>query len=188
MVPGRPNMPATLNYFMLPEDELQLFRFLEPRGLVVYPELSDPGEVPAPLGPALQPTLEASAYYLAIESAGPVVGRTLKRGPDKGRLQVDELASPVFHYERSLINDRQELVGGRIWAELDVVREVTGPRSKPSVMRVVFEQFDRYFHKCYRRSEPKGYWIGPKAAAAYKSGGLVLREPGHKGRLYGVWR
>jgi hypothetical protein len=181
-------MPATLSYFMFPEDELQLFRLLEPRGLVVYPEISDPGEVPAPLGPTLQPTLEAPAYYLAIESAGPVVGRPVRRGPNKGLLEIDELASPVFHYERSLTNDQQELVGGRIWAELDVVHDVTGTRSKPSVLRAVFEDIDRYFHKTYRRSEPKGYWIGPKAAAAYKSAGLVLREPGHKGRTYGVWR
>ncbi len=180
-------MAATLQYFMLPEDELQLFRLLEPRGLVVYPELSDPGEVPAPLGAALQPALDAPAYYLAMESAGAVIGRPVKRGPNKGRLEIDELASPVFHYERSLLNDRQELVGGRIWAELDVVHERTGPRGKPLVLRAVFDEMERYFHKSFRRSEPKGYWIGPKAAAAHKVG-LVLREPGHKGRTYGVWR
>jgi len=30
--------------------------------------------------------------------------------------------------------------------------------------------------------------VGPKAAEAVKRDRLVLREPGHKGRTYGVWR
>ncbi len=180
-------MAATLHYFMSSEDELQFFRFLEPQGFVLYPELSPPGHSPPRVGPALQPTLDATAYYMAIERAGAVVGETVKRGPNKGLLMIDEIASPVFHYERSIANDERELVGGRIWAELDVTDDPNDRQGKPRMLRAIFDEMSRFFRKNYRRSDPKGYWIGPKAAAAHKTG-LVLREPGHKGRTYGVWR
>ena len=52
----------------------------------------------------------------------------------------------------------------------------------------VFDDVHALFRKGWRRSDPKGYWIGPKCGEAVKRTGLKLREPGHKGRTYGVWR
>ena len=34
-----------------------------------------------------------------------------KRGPDRGLLVIEEVPSPVFHYERSLPNEAGELLG-----------------------------------------------------------------------------
>ena len=61
-------------------------------------------------------------------------------------------------------------------------------RGKPRVLTGVFDELHGMFRKNWRRSDPKGYWVGPKAAEAVKREGLVLREPGYKGRTYGVWR
>src|SRR5690242_17419137 len=113
-------MPATLYYFMLPADELALFRVLARHELSVYPELVPPGFEPPRADERLAPTLDASAYYLAAERLGPVVAHPLKRGPDRGMLVIEEVPSPVFHYERSLSSEEGELVSGRLWAELDV--------------------------------------------------------------------
>jgi hypothetical protein len=179
-------MAETLRYFMMPEDELQFLRFLDSHALVLYPEFSESGYVPPKVGPALIPALNAAAYYFAMSRGGEVVGDLVKRGPNKGLLMIDEVASPVFHYERSLLNDDQELVGGRIWAELDVTRDPNDRQGKPRMLRAMFDQMHRHFRKVFLRSEPKGYWVGPRAAAAHKAG-LTLREPGHKGRTYGVW-
>ena len=112
----------------------------------------------------------------------------VKRGPDKGMLVIEEVPSPVFHYERSLLNDKGELVAGRLWAELDVTDDVEDKRGKPLALRSIFQEIHDQFRKNWRRSDPKGFWVGPHAAAAWKRGELVLREAGHKGREFGVWR
>ena len=104
-------------------------------------------------------------------------------------LEIAEVPSPVFHYERSLLNDDGELVGGRLWAELEVTGAVDArDRGKPLALRRIFEDIHQFFRKSWRRSDPKGWWIGPAAAARAKSGRLFLREPGHKGREVEVWR
>ncbi len=181
-------MPATLYYFMLPEDELALFRHLAPRELTVYPELIPPGYAPLPADEHAPARLDAPAYYLAAERLGPVIVHPVKRGPDRGMLKIEEVPSPVFHYERSIRNDAGELVAGRLWAELDVTDDANDRRGKPLALKSVFEEIHRLFHKSWRRSDPKGFWIGPHAGAAWKRAGLVLREAGHKGRAIGVWR
>jgi len=181
-------MAATLDYFMLPEDELALFRQLGRHKLTVYPELIPPGWKAPVLGEALAGTLELDAYYLAMEALAPVVVHPIKRGPDKGMLKIEEIPSPVFHYQRSVRNEANELVGGRLWAELIVTGATEDMRGKPLALTRVFDEVHDWFRKGWRRSDPKGYWVGPKAAEAFKRGGLVLREPGHKGRTYGVWR
>lgn len=181
-------MAATLHYFMLPEDEASLFRLLERRELTLYPELVPPGHVPERVGPDVVGRLDLSGYYLAAERLGPVIVHPVKRGPDKGMLAVEAIPSPVLHYERSVRNDAGELVAGRLWAELDVTDDTTDRRGKPRALRVLFEEIHQFFRKSWRRSDPKGFWVGPHAAAAWKRGALVLREPGHKGRLVGVWR
>ncbi|HVI75782.1 MAG TPA: hypothetical protein VM683_12435 [Anaeromyxobacteraceae bacterium] len=181
-------MPATLYYFMLPPDELALFRVLARHELTVYPELVPPGFTPPRADEALVPTLEASAYYLAAERLGPVIAHPLKRGPDRGMLVIEEVPSPVFHYERSIANEAGELVSGRLWAELDVTDDPHSKQGKHRALRATFEELHGWFRKTFRRSDPKGFWVGPAAARAWKSEGLLLREAGHKGKLFGVWR
>ncbi|HVP68504.1 MAG TPA: hypothetical protein VMT17_14715 [Anaeromyxobacteraceae bacterium] len=182
-------MAATLRYFMLPEDERSLFRHLAPHGLTLYPEVFPQGTRGVAADEAAQRVLDGDAYYLAAERLGPVIVRPLKRGRDKGLLEIAEIPSPVFHYERSHPNDEGELVGGRLWAELDVTDspEAKG-LGKPLALRRIFEDVHQFFRKSWRRSDPKGWWVGPAAAARVKAGDLVLREPGHKGRTVAVWR
>jgi hypothetical protein len=180
-------MAATLRYFMLPEDELALFRGLARHELTVYPELV-PKDWRAPKADEHAIAgLDLDAYYLAAERFGPVIVHPVKRGRDKGMLEIEEIPSPVLHYERSLRNDDGELVGGRIWAELEITDQPDA-RYKSGGLRAVFNDVEQLFRKSFRRSDPKGFWVGPAAARAWKSEGLVLREPGHKGAAFGVWR
>jgi hypothetical protein len=181
-------MAATLDFFMLPEDEKALFRLLARHRITIYPELFEPGWKPPLVGEEALAGLDQSTYYLAMEALGPVVFHPIKRGPDRGLLKIEEIPSPVFHYERSLRNEANELVGGRLWAELLVTGATEDRRGKPRGLTFVFDEVHATFRKSWRRSDPKGYWVGPKAGDAWKKGGLVLREPGHKGRTYGVWR
>jgi hypothetical protein len=181
-------MAATLYFFMLPDDERALFRILERHHITLYPELFEPGWKAPRADAAALPALDQSTYYLALEELGPVVFHPVKRGPDKGLLKIEEIPSPVFHYERSLPNEAGELVGGRLWAELIVTGATEDMRGKPRGLTRIFDEIHDWFRKGWRRSDPKGYWVGPKAAEAWKHGALTLREPGHKGRTYGVWR
>jgi hypothetical protein len=181
-------MAATLNYFMLPHDEVALFRILDPHGITVYPELIPPGFKAPAANEAVVPTLELEAYYLAVERMGPVIVHPVKRGPDKGMMEIEEIPSPVLHYERSVRNARGELVSGRIWGELDITDDANSRKGKPLTLRKIFEDVHHYFHKSWRRSDPPGFWVGPAAAMAWKREGLVLREVGHSGGTFGVWR
>ncbi len=173
---------------MLPDDERALFRHLARRELTLYPELIPPGHVPLKVDAPAVDHLETPSWYIAAERIGPVIVHPIKRGPDKGMLEIEEVPSPVFHYERSVRNDKDELVAGRIWAELDVTDDADDRHGKPRALRYLFQEIHDQFRKNWRRSDPKGFWVGPFAAAAWKRGELVLREAGHKGREYGVWR
>lgn len=181
-------MAATLYFFMTPEDEKALFRLLARHEVTLYPELFPPGWKAPAADEHAPAALDQSTYYLAFEALAPVVFHPIKRGPEKGMLKIEEIPSPVFHYERSLPNEAGELVGGRLWAELIVTGATEDLRGKPRGLTRVFDELHDFFRKSWRRSDPKGYWVGPKAAEAVKRAGLVLREPGHKGRTYGVWR
>lgn len=181
-------MPATLSYFMLPEDERSLFRLLARHGLSVWPEAIPPGYEAPRAGEDLLAGLADSAYYLAAERFGEVVVHPVKRGRDKGMWEIEEVPSPVFHWERSVRNEAGELVGGRIWAELEITDDPLSRYGKPTGLKAIFDEIHVFFRKGWRRSDPKGWWVGPRAAAAVKGEGLVLREPGHKGRTVRVWR
>ncbi|HVO20441.1 MAG TPA: hypothetical protein VMU15_14375 [Anaeromyxobacter sp.] len=181
-------MGATLHYFMLPEDERSLFRLLARREVTVYPELIPPGYAPLKADEDAPDRLGGEAYYLAVERLGPVVVHAVKRGPDKGMLKIEEVPSPVFHYERSLPNAEGELLAGRLWAELEVTDDPGSRLGKPHALKVLFSEVQDLFKKSWRRSDPRGFWIGPHAATAWRRGGVRLREPGFKGRLIGVWR
>jgi len=178
---------TTYRYFMLERDERALFRVLARERLTVYPEFVPPGYLAPIADDALVPRLEASAYYLAAERLGPVIVHPVKRGPEKGMLVIEEVPSPVFHYERSLKSEAGELVAGRLWAELDISDDPNARYGKHRGLRAIFEGIGDYLRKTCRRSEPKGYFVGPSAARAFKGEGLVLREAGHKGRKIGVW-
>jgi hypothetical protein len=102
-------------------------------------------------------------------------------------LAVEEIPSPVFHYERSLPNEKGELVSGRIWAELDITDDPGSRLGKPQRLRGLFLEIQGLFKKSFRRSDPKGFWVGPQAAMAVKREGLLLREAGHHGGTVGVW-
>jgi len=178
----------TVHYFMLPEDEAAFFGALGRQALTVYPELVPPGYV-APLAEQeLAPRLELEAYYLAAERFGPVIVHPVKRGPNKGMLAIEEIPSPVIHYERSLRNEAGELVAGRLWAELEVTDDPGDRLGKHRGLRALFLEIQDWLRRTCRRSDPKGHWVAPAAARAWKGEGLVLREAGHKGRTVGVWR
>jgi hypothetical protein len=181
-------MAATLHYFMLPEDERALFRHLARRELTLYPELIPPGYEAIRLDEHAVEKLESPSWYIAAERLGPVIVHPIKRGPDKGMLEIEEVPSPVFHYERSVRNEKEELVAGRLWAELDVTDDADDRRGKPLALKSLFQEIHDLFRKNWRRSDPKGFWVGPHAGAAWKRGDLVLREAGHKGKEFGVWR
>jgi len=183
-------MASTLDFFMVPEDEKALFRLLARHHVTVYPELIPPGWRPLVVDAdaAVVAELDQGSYYLAFEQHAPVVVHPIKRGPDRGMLKIEEIPSPVFHYERSLPNPAGELEGGRLWAELVVTGATEDRRGKPRALTFVFDEIHQHFRKSWRRSNPKGYWIGPKCGDAVKRSGLKLRQPGHKGRLYEVWR
>src|SRR6266568_2093169 len=179
-------MAEKLDFFILPEDERALFRLLARHELTLYPELVPPGYQAPKVDEKAMEGFEADACYLAAERFGNVIAHPLKRGPDKGMLEIEEVPSPVFHYERSLRNDAGELVGGRLWAELDTTRDPNDIQGKPLGLRRIYDDIYGWFRKTCRRSDPKGFWVGPKAAAAWKGDGLVLREPGHHGGTRGV--
>jgi hypothetical protein len=179
-------MGATLNYFMLPEDERALIRLLARREVTIYPELVPPGYVPVRAAEDTQ--LDGGAYYLALERLGPVVVHPVKRGPDRGMLAIEEIPSPVFHYERCLPNEQGELVSGRLWAELEVTDDPGSRLGKPRALKALFLEIQDLFKKSWRRSEPKGFWVGPHTALAVKREGLKLRVAGHRGALISVWK
>jgi hypothetical protein len=178
---------ATLQLLLLPEDERALLRQLGRHGLTAYPELIPPGFRAPAVGEGLADALPEPAWYLAAERLGPVTVHAVKRGPDRGMLRIEEVPSPVFHLQRSLRNEGGELVAGRLWVDLEGAEGSGGP-GKPLALRRIFDELQAWCRKALRRSEPKGFWVGPRAAEAWKRGELVLREAGHKGRLVGVWR
>jgi hypothetical protein len=179
-------MAQRVPLFLAPEDERAFLRFLAPHRLEVYPK-----RVPADWKPFLASaeTVERmpSEVYLAAPELGPVLVDRVKRGPDKGAWRVDEVRSPVIFWERSTRNEEAELVGGQLWAELDVTPETGRRTAAPDRFRRLFLEVEDWLKKTCRRSEPKGFLVGPAAARAHKEG-LVLREPGHRGetvRPYG---
>ena len=176
-------MAATLFFFMTPEDERAFLRQIEPRAFEAYPEIFDPSFEPIAVNADCQPQLIESAYYLHLPLAGDAVARTLRRGKNTGMLEIDEVASAVFHYERSLIDEAGELRSGRLWAELVAVGDKAKRERKPDLLHVVFEEVRAHFKRRYIRSNPPGFFIGPDAARRHKSG-LLLREAGRKGALH----
>lgn len=167
---------------MAPDDERDLVRRLERLQLELWPELSDPG-YRAPLVDA-SVTLEEPAYYFA---AGDVIGYPIKRGPDRGRWKIDEVASPVIYLSRSLPDEEGELRSGYFWAETETAGDNSRMGGKPARFAKAVREIQELIKSRYRKSSPvKGmiYFVGPAAARL----GVPLREEGRKGEPVIVYR
>ena len=181
-------MANQIQLFMVAEDELSFLRTLEQHRLEVYPRRVPQDWKPFIAAPAAHAQLPEEELYLAASALGPVLVDPVKRGPDKGQWRVDEVRSPVIFWERSRKNDDGELLSGQLWAELDIT-EQTGRRSAaPDRFRRLFLDIEEWLTRAFRKSNPKGYLIGPQAARAHKEEKLVLRENEHRGREVSVWK
>jgi hypothetical protein len=168
-------------FFMAPEDEVALFRFLERFDLEVYPRRVPPDWQSFRAGEDTVPRLPEEELYLVASSIGPAVVDKIKKGPDKGFWRIDEVRSPVLFLERSRLDESGELLSGQLWAELEVTPQTGRRDAAPDRFRRLYREIDEYLKKTYRKSEPKGFLIGPKAARLHKESGLVLRDSKHRG-------
>lgn len=173
-------MANLVRFFMAPEDEVALFRFLERFALEVYPRRVPPDWESFPASEEALPRLPEEDLYLVASQIGPALVDKIKRGPDKGLWRIDEVRSPVIFLERSRRNEEGELVSGQLWAELEVTPQTGRRQAASDRFRLLFMEVEEHLKKAYRRSEPKGFLIGPHAARAHKEG-LVLRDSKHRG-------
>jgi hypothetical protein len=174
-------MANILQFFMLPEDELAFLRILERYVLEVYPRRVPPGWKPFRAGPKAQELLPEEDLYLVASDIGPAIVDKVKRGPDKGAWRIDEVRSPVIHFERSRLNEDGELLSGKLWGELDITAQTGRKDAAPDRFRTLFLEIEEAIKKSFRRGNPKGYWIGPRTVRRFKEGGLVLRVNEHRG-------
>jgi len=175
-------MANTLQFFMTDEDEVAFFRAIEPLKFEVYPEVSEKGYQPFEASAANVSRLTDEAYYLALPQFGELVAREIRKGPHKGMLELDEVRSPVIHYERSRLDEDGELRSGKLWAELEVLGDRQKLMTKPDFLRSVFDKLRVHFKKHFHHSKPAGFFVGSIAARRAKEG-LVLREAGRKGEV-----
>ena len=175
-------MAVQIRFFMAPDDERDLLRRLERLQLELWPVLCEKGYQARPLNEGVE--LEEPAYYLA---AGDVSGYPIKRGPDRGRWAIDEVASPVIFFSRSLPDEDGELRSGYFWAETEASGDNARTGGKPVRFLKAVKELTELIKSRYRKSSPvKGsiYFVGPAAARA----GLKLREEGRKGEPVRVYR
>jgi hypothetical protein len=168
-------MANVVQFFMTPEDERAFLRYLGRFALELYPIRVPPDWKPPKVDETVLEMLPNEAAYLAASELGPVLVDRVKRGPERGNWRIDEVRSPVVYFERSRRDDEDgALLSGKLWAELDVTPQTGRRNAAPDRFRQLFGEIELHL-KGYRRSEPKGYWIGPAAARQYKEG-LVLRD------------
>lgn len=180
-------MANVLPFFMTSDDEVAFFRYLERFVLEVYPRRVPPDWKPFRATAENLPRLPDEEAYLAATELGPVLVDKVKRGPDKGAWRVDEVRSPVIFFERSRLNEEGELLSGKLWGELDITPQTGRKDAAPDRFRRLYLEIDEWVKKTFRKSSPKGFWIGPKAARAVKEG-LVLRDSAFRGetvRIHG---
>ncbi len=169
-------MANRLEFFMVPDDEVAFFRFLERLDLEVYPRRIPPDWQPFKAGAEMVDRLPEEDAYLAASGIGDVIVDKIKRGPDKGFWRVDEVRSPVVFYERSRRDEDGNLLPGNMWAELDITPQTGRRDPAPDRFRRLFNEIEVWMKKTFRKSEPAGFWIGPATARETKSG-LVLLDP-----------
>ena len=180
-------MASNVQFFMSDEDEIAFLRFLGRFQLEVYPIRVPPHWKAFLANEQTRENLPAEASYLAASALGPVLVDRVKRGPDKGSWRVDEVRSPVIYFERSRINDEGELASGFLWAGLEWTPQTGRRYAAPDRFRSLFQEVEHYLRKTFRKSEPKGFLIGPHAARATKDG-LVLRTSEHRGGIVQVYK
>ncbi|TMA29440.1 MAG: hypothetical protein E6J78_01460 [Deltaproteobacteria bacterium] len=175
-------MALQIRVFMAPDDERDLLRRLERLQLELWPVLSEPGYA-APLVCG-ETELIDPAYYLA---AGDVIGYPIRRGPDRGNWKIDEVASPVIFFSRSLPDEDGELRSGSFWAETETAGDNSRLGGKPARFLKAVRELQELIKSRFRKSSPvKGsvYFVGPAAARL----GIALREEGRKGERVQVYR
>jgi hypothetical protein len=171
-----------IRFFMAPEDERDFLRRLAPMQLELWPEFADPRFEPQLIGE--DTVLDDPAYYLA---AGDVSGYPIKRGKDRGRWKIDEVASPVLHFSRSLPDEDGELRSGALWAEIEAAGDYSRAGGKPVRFLKAVREIHELIKSRFRKSSPvKGliYFVGPFCARS----GMPLREEGRKGEPVTVYR
>jgi hypothetical protein len=175
-------LAVEIRFFMSADDERDLLRRLEPLRLELWPVFSDLGHAAPLVGAGTQ--LVDPGYYLA---AGDVSGYPVKRGKERGKWKIDEVASPVIYFFRSLPDEDGELRSGYFWAETEAAGDNARTGGKPvAFLRAVRELQDAIKSR-YRKSSPvRGltYFIGPACARA----GIPLREEGRKGEPVRAYR
>jgi hypothetical protein len=179
-------MATQLQLFMEREDELSFVRFLERYIFEVYPRRVPPDWTTFRLCEENFDQIPEEDVYLVASDIGPALVDKLKRGKDKGFWRIDEVRSPVIFWERCKKNDDGELVSGQLWGELDVTQQTGRKDAAPEKFRQRFVDIDMWIRKNFRKTHPKGFWVGPKTARTIKQTGLKLRENKHFGRLIDV--
>lgn len=175
-------MAVEIRFFMSADDERDLLRRLEPLRLELWPVFSDPG-FSAPVVTAETPLTEPG-YYLA---AGDVTGYPIKKGKERGKWKIDEVASPVIYFARSLPDEDGELRSGYFWAETESAGDNARTGGKPVRFLRAVRDLQEAVKSRYRKSSPvRGltYFIGPACARA----GVALREEGRKGEPVRAYR
>jgi len=171
-----------IRFFMSAEDERELLQRLEPMQLELWPVLSDPGYAAPLVSAAIE--LVDPAYYFA---AGDVTGYAIKKGKDRGKWKIDEVASPVIFFSRSLPDEDGELRSGSFWAETEASGDNARTGGKPVRFLRTVRDLQELVKSRYRKSSPvKGtiYFVGPHCAR----GEIPLREEGRKGEPVRVYR
>ncbi|MBJ6759584.1 hypothetical protein JGU66_02340 [Myxococcaceae bacterium JPH2] len=173
-------MANILRFFMAPDDEVAFFRFLERHVLEVYPRRVPQDWTPFRATQENLPHVPPEDVYLVASDIGPALVDKVKRGPDKGAWRIDEVRSPVIFLERSRLNEAGELLNGQMWAELEVTAQTGRRDAAPDRFRRLYLEVEEYVKKTFRKGEPKGFLVGPKAARLFKEG-LVLRDSAFRG-------
>ena len=175
-------MAVEIRFFMSAEDERELLRRLEPMRLELWPVYSERG-FSAPLISDATELLDP-AYYFA---AGDVTGYPIKKGREKGKWKIDEVASPVIYFFRSQPDEDGELRSGYFWAETEAAGDNARTGGKPVAFLRAVRELQEFIRARYRKSSPVHgltYFVGPACARA----GTTLREEGRKGEPVRVYR
>ncbi|WP_157370803.1 hypothetical protein [Vulgatibacter incomptus] len=181
-------MANLIRFFMGPEDEAAFLRDLAPLELELYPRIVPPKWQAPKVDEALAGTLEEEAYYLGAPAAGPITVDKVKRGPDKGKLMILEVVSPVIFFERSLYDaDEKVLRSGQLWAELHVSGDTQRRVQKAPIFERIFKGVQDAVSRRARKSQPVGYLVLPDASKLYGQG-VELREAGRKGEVVRPFR
>jgi hypothetical protein len=116
-----------------------------------------------------------------------VTGYPVKKGKDRGKWKIDEVASPVIYFSRSLPDESGELRSGYFWAETEASGDNARTGGKPVPFLRAVRELHEMIKSRYRKSSPvRGltYFVGPACAR----NGTPLREEGRKGKPVRVYR